>query len=215
MARVPLSVTLVAVLIVLPGTAVAQKKQPGNLTMSASAESVKFGGSVTLSGQLTGPKIVSRSVTLREDPFPFDAFDTVATTSTAMTGDYAFTRTPTLNTRYQARQGGEESAVVTVTVRPATSLRVGDRTPAAGRRVRFYGRVCPEHDGARLEIQRRRAPKRWRTVRRATLADAPGTACSTYSRRVRVRRDGAYRAILAADADHAAGTSRLRRIDVH
>jgi hypothetical protein len=139
----------------------------------------------------------------------------VGNATTDVNGDYAFTRTPTVNTRYQVRQGGEESEVVTVSVRPAISLRVGDRTPAAGRRVRFSGRVCPEHDGAALAIQRRRAPKIWRTVRRVALADDPGTTCSTYSRRVRVRRDGAYRASLAADADHAAGTSRPRRIDVH
>lgn len=214
MRRTALPIAIVAALALLPGAAPAQK-QPGNLTLSASAEIVKFGRSVTLSGKLTGPKSDGKSVTLREDSFPFDAFDNVATATTDANGDFAFTRTPTVNTHYQARQGGEESAVITVSVKPAVSLRVGDRTPAAGRRVRFAGRVCPEHDGAALEIQRRRAPGQWRTVRRATLADVPGTACSKYSRRVRVRRDGAYRAFLAADTDHAAGTSRLRRIDVH
>jgi hypothetical protein len=203
-----------AMLLVLPGSAAAQK-QPGNLTISASAESVKFGRSVTLSGKLTGPQNEGKNVTLREDPFPFDAFANVATTATNATGDYSFIRTPTVNTRYQTRQGGEESEIVTVTVMPRVSLRVGDRTPAAGRRVRFRGRVCPEHDGATLEIQRRRAPGRWRTVRRAILADVPGTTCSRYSRRVRVRRDGTYPAFPPADADHAAGWSRPRRIDVH
>jgi len=212
MGRIGLAVVLVAA---LPAVALGQQGQPGNLTISASADTVKFGRSVTLSGKLTGPKSDGKSITLREDPFPFDAFDNVATATTDANGDYAFTRTPTVNTRYQARQGGEESEVITVSVRPAISLRVGDRTPAAGRRVRFSGRVCPEHDGAALAIQRRRAPGQWRTVRRATLADAPGTACSTYSRRVRVRRDGAYRAFLAAHEDHAAGRSRSRRIDVH
>ena len=215
MGRIGPSVVILALLVALPGMAPAAQKQPGNLTISASAGSVKFGRSVTLSGKLTGPKSDGKNVMLREDPSPFDAFDTVGTATTDANGDYSFTRTPTVNTRYQSRQGGNESEVVTVTVSPAISLRLSDRTPAAGRRVRLSGRVCPEHDGAALEIQRRRAPKRWRTVRRATLADDPGTACSTYSRRVRVRRDGAYRTFLAADADHAAGTSRQRRIDVH
>ena len=212
MGRVGLIVLLIAT---LPAMALGEQQQPGNLTISASAESVKFGRGVTLSGKLTGPKSDGKNVTLREDPFPFDAFDVVGTATTDANGDYGFTRTPSVNTRYQARQGGEESDVVTVSVRPAISLRVGDRTPAAGRRVRFSGRVCPEHDGAVLAIQRRRAPGQWRTVRRATLADVPGTTCSKYSRRVRVRKDGAYRALLAADADHAAGRSGPRRIDVH
>jgi hypothetical protein len=62
-----------------------------------------------------------------------------------------------------------------------------------GPTVRFWGRVCPEHVGASLAIQRRTAPKRWRTVRRTTLADLPGSRCSSYARRLRVRRSGARR----------------------
>jgi hypothetical protein len=212
MGRIGLIVVLIAT---LPAIALGHQNQPGNLTLSASAETVKFGRGVTLSGKLTGPKRDGKNVTLGEDPFPFDAFDNVGNATTDANGDFAFARTPTVNTRYQARQGGEESEVVAVSVMPAISLRVGDRTPAAGRRVRFSGRVCPEHDGAVLAIQRRRAPGEWRTVRRTTLADDPSTACSIYSRRVRVRRDGAYRAFRPADADHAAGNSRLRRFDVH
>jgi hypothetical protein len=215
MKRILVSATVVTLLLAFPAAASAQKKQPGNLTISASAETVKFGRSVTLSGKLTGPKSDNKTVTLREDPFPFLVFEDVGTTPTNAQGDYTFTRAPTLNTRYQTRQGGNESQIVTVSVRPAISLRLSDRTPAAGRRVRFSGRVCPAHDGALLEIQRRTAPKRWRTVRRQTLADAPGTTCSTYARRVRVRRDGLYRSFLPGDADHAAGNSRPRRIDVH
>jgi hypothetical protein len=119
-----------------------------------------------------------------------------------------------VNTRYQARQGGLESEILTVSVSPRVSLRVGDRTPAAGKRVRFSGRVCPQHDGASLAIQRRRAPKRWRTVAQVVTADA-GDECSTYSRRRRVRRDGVYRTFFSGDADHAAASSRARRIDVH
>jgi hypothetical protein len=150
---------------------------------------------------------------LREDPFPFLEFEDVDATSTNSQGDYAFTRVPGVNTRYQARRGGEER-IVTVNVRPASSLRLSDRTPAAVSRVRFSGRVCPEHDGAPLAIQRRIAPNRWRTVRRRRLADAPGTTCPRYARRVRVRRDGVYRTFLPAHGDQAAGNSRPRRIDV-
>jgi hypothetical protein len=91
---------------------------------------------------------------------------------------------------------------------------LSDRTPAAGKRVRFSGRVCPQHDGVSLALQRRTAPKQWRTVARVVTADA-GDECSTYSRRRRVRRDGVYRTFFSADADHAAGSSRARRIDVH
>jgi hypothetical protein len=91
---------------------------------------------------------------------------------------------------------------------------VSDRTPAAGKRVRLSGRICPQHDGTSLKIQRRVAPGRWRTVRRVTTSDT-GDECSSYARRLRVRHDRVFRTFFAADADHAAATRRCRRIDVY
>jgi hypothetical protein len=187
-------------------------KQAGALSLTVTPNPVRFGRSVTLSGTLTGPNPTGRTITLREDPFPFDDLSNVGTVDTDAAGNYSFVRSPTANTRYQTRQGGAESETVTVAVKPRVSLRFGDRTPAAGKRVRLSGKVCPEHDGGTLEIQRRKAPKQWRTVARVTMADA-GT-CSSYRRRLRVRRDGAFRTFFAADPDHAAARSGVRRIDV-
>jgi hypothetical protein len=187
--------------------------QPGALSLTVTPNPVRFGRSVTISGSLTGPNNTGRTITLREDPFPFDDLSNVGSTDTDTQGNYSFVRSPTVNTNYQVRRGGVESQTVTVAVKPTVSLRFGDRTPAAGKRIRLSGKVCPEHDGGTLEIQRRKAPKQWRTVARVTMADA-GT-CSTYRRRLRVRRDGAFRAFFAADSDHAAARSRVRRIDVH
>lgn len=192
------------------------KQPPGQnaeLSLSAAPTTVRFGRSVTVSGKLRGRNNTGRTVTLLEDSSPFDQLTNVGNTSTDAEGNYSFVRSPTANTRYQARQGGVESPTVTVSVSPRVSLRVGDRTPAAGKRVRLSGRVCPEHDGGSLQIQRRKAAKRWRTVARVVMADA-GT-CSSYARRLRVRRDGAYRTFFAGDGDHAAARSRVRRIDVH
>jgi hypothetical protein len=188
-------------------------RQPGALSLTVEPNSVRFGRSVTISGSLTGPNPTGRTIALREDPFPFDDLSNLGTVDTDAAGNYSFVRSPTANTRYQTRQGGTESQTVTVAVKPRVSLRFGDRTPAAGRRVRLRGKVCPEHDGGTLQIQRRKAPKQWRTVAQVTMADAG--ACSSYARRLRVRRDGAFRTLFAADADHAAARSRVRRIDVH
>jgi hypothetical protein len=196
------------------------KKQPGqpgkqawSLSLTVAPNPVRFGRSVTISGTLTGPNPTGRTITLREDPFPFDTLANVGTVDTDTAGNYSFVRSPSANTRYQTRRGGTESEIVTVEVKPRVTLRFGDRTPAAGRRVRLRGKVCPEHDGGTLQIQRRKAPKQWRTVAQVTMADA-GT-CSSYARRLRVRRDGAFRTLFAADSDHAAARSRVRRIDVH
>lgn len=187
-------------------------RQAGSLSLAVTPNPVKFGRSVTISGTLTGPNATGRTISLREDPFPFDDLSNVGTVDTDAAGNYSFSRSPTANTRYQTRRGGTESEIVTVAVKPRVTLRLGDRTPAAGRRVRLRGKVCPEHDGGTLQIQRRKAPGQWRTVARVTMADA-GT-CSSYARRLRVRRDGAFRTLFAADSDHAAARSRVRRIDV-
>jgi hypothetical protein len=186
--------------------------QPGSLSITVTPNPVKFGRSVTISGHLEAPNNTGRTITLREDPFPFDNLSNVGSADTDTQGNYSFLRSPTVNTNYQARRGGVESETVTVTVKPTVSLHFGDRTPAAGKRVRLSGKVCPEHDGGTLEIQRRKARGQWRTVARVTMADA-GT-CSSYRRRLRVRRDGAFRTFFAADSDHAAARSRVRRIDV-
>ncbi len=214
MPKILLSIVVTGLLGAVPLSAHAQQ-QPGNLTLSA-PDSVKFGRSVTLTGRLTGPNNENRPVTLREDLFPFDAFaDAPTTATTNAQGEYSIVRMPSINARYQASVPGEESQVVSVGVRPSISVALSDRTPRAGARVRFTGRVCPEHDSASLKVQRRVAPKDWRTVAGTVLLDAPDTECSTYSRRVRVRRDGTYRTFLAGHDDHVAGTSRSRRIDVH
>lgn len=100
---------------------------------------------------------------------------------------------------------------------PATAIsvtfRVDDPRPRRGQRVRFFGSVRPPHDGGIVRLQRRGSNGRYRTVARARLRDA-GDARSTYSRRLRVFRDGVYRARVPADADHLAGTSRRRRVNV-
>jgi hypothetical protein len=208
---------LVAFAAVSAATTAAQPPPPPppDLQVIAAPNPVKFGEAVTISGQLNLMPVAGMTIELREDPFPFDTSTTVATAVTDVGGAYLFSRNPTVNTRYQTRQGATMSRTTTVGVRPVISLRVSNRRPAAARRVSFSGRVCPEQAGDSLAIQRRTAPKRWRTVRRATLADLAGRPCSTYTRRVRVRHDGVYRTFLAADADYAAGSSRKRRIDVH
>jgi hypothetical protein len=95
----------------------------------------------------------------------------------------------------------------------SVTLRVDDPRPRRGQRVRFFGSVRPPHDGRIVRLQKRVGGGRYRTVGRARLRDA-GDARSVYSRRLRVFRDGAYRARVPADADHLTGTSRRRRVDV-
>lgn len=186
----------------------------GNITIAASATTIKFGRTVTLSGKLTGQNNAGRTVTIHHDPFPVDAFTDAGTATTSATGDWTFAHKPAANTRYRARSGSAESQNQDVMVRPAITLRLSDRTPAVGQRVRFSGRLCPEHDGTAVALQRRFG-KTWRTVRTTTLKDIAGSTCSSYARRLRVRRDSAFRVRFLGDADHVPGNSRVRRADAH
>jgi hypothetical protein len=217
----PLTVLAIAALALVPAAAAAPKPpkppKPGpgsTLSIAAKPSPVVFGRTTLIGGKLTGTNVSGQTVTLRSDPFPYDKFANAGTTVTSATGDYSFTQKPAVNTRYQARIGNLQSAIITLPVRPAVSLRLSDYTPKAGQRVRFAGRVCPQHDGAVLAIQRRKAGK-YRTVRRTTLRDIPGSTCSSYRKTFRVRRDGRFRAVIGAHADHAAGISRSRVANAH
>ena len=190
------------------------KSAPGNLTLAAAPNPVKFGRSVTLSGKLTGANNSGKPVGLFADPFPYNSFTKVTTATTSATGDYSTTQKPSVNTRYKASQGGNQSAIITVLVRPAVSLRLSDYTPKRGQRVRFSGRVCPQHDGSSVSIQRRYS-RGYRTIRKTTLRDIPGSACSRYRKTVRVSRDGRFRTVIGSHADHAKGISRSRVARVH
>lgn len=220
MNRTALALTLSAtVLGLVPLAAQAASKPPkpsqNSLTIAAGPNPVLFGRSTVISGKLLGPDAGNKKIGLRADPFPFDKAAGAGSATTSATGDWTLAQSPTVNTRYQARAGSVESPVITVLVRPAVSMRPSDATPKRGRRVRFAGRVCPEHDGARLVIQRRSKGGKYRTVARTILRDVAGSTCSSYKRRLRIRRDGRYRALIAAHADHATGRSRSRLIDVH
>jgi hypothetical protein len=189
-------------------------KGAGKLTLAATPNPVKFGRSIALAGKLNGANRGGQAVSVFADPFPYDALNKVATATTNVSGDYSLTGKPSRNTRYQTRSGAEQSAVITVLVRPAVSLRLSDRTPRRGQRVRFRGRVCPQHDGSRLAIQRHYSTG-YRTVRKTTLREIAGSTCSSYRKTFRVYRDGRYRAVIGGHADHATGRSRSRIANAH
>ncbi len=173
-----------------------------------------FGSATRLSGRLTGGNNGGRPVILQGARHPFTAFNnSVATATTNSAGRYSFTRSPRLHTRYRVSIDGALSPLVTVLVRQRVSLYLSDSTPRRGQLVRFSGRSCPQHDGRTVSIQKRTSTGGWRTVRRTRLREA--RRCSVYSRRLRIFSDGTFRTVVASDADHARGFSRLRSADAH
>jgi hypothetical protein len=208
----PMFVIALAAVVGMAVPAAAQKPDR-TLTIAGAPTTVKFGGTVTLSGKLGGSNVDGRTVRVEQDPFPVDSYESGGTATTNATGDWTLALKPAANTRYRASSGNVDSTTVDVMVRPAISLKLSDRTPRRGQRVRFFGRLCPEHDGVAIALQRR-SKAGWKTLSKPVLADVPNTTCSSFSKRLRVRRDGAYRARFLGDADHVAGNSGVRRANV-
>ena len=184
-----------------------------DLTIAAKPTTIVYGGATVISGRLRGANNGGRTVTLRADGYPFNVGDAVvARTQTTSNGSYSFSHRPDRNTNYQVTLGAVRTQRVRVNVRFRVSFAASDYTPRAGQLVRFRGRACPESDGAVLSIQRRSASGRYRTVRRTRLRAA--ARCSTYSRRLRISRDGTYRTTVD-DAARARGYSRARFLNAH
>lgn len=214
---VPAAVLLAVGLPVVANATHKPGHQPGqggtDLTIAAKPTTIVFGGATVISGRLRGQNNAGRTVALRADGYPFNVGDAVvATTQTSSNGSYSFTQRPDRNTNYQVTLGAVRTERVRVNVRFRMSFAASDYTPRAGQVVRFRGRACPESDGATVSIQRRSSTGRYRTVRRTRLRAA--ATCSTYSRRVRVNRDGTYRATVD-DAARARGYSRSRLLNAH
>jgi hypothetical protein len=198
-----------------PGTGNA-----GDPTIAATPNPILFGRSTMISGGLKGSDVAGKTIELQHDPFPFGTtYETIATTTTNADGDYSFKVSPGLNTNYRtvAKLDPEQmSPNVQVGVRMRITRRVDDYTPNVGQEVTFTGTVKPAHDGRTVYIQRRNSEGEWRTKATTTLDDAPEEAgnVSTYSRDLRISRDGVYRVKVNTHGDHLGNKTRRVRLDV-
>jgi len=208
------TILAVAVALAIASESGAQKPpKPGATTLKASAQQVTFSTPVALTGKVKGAK-QAMTVTLERRAANATAFVAAGTATTDVNGDFAFADRPSKSSVYRVTAGTAASPEVAVAVAPLVGLKVGDATPRKGQRVRFKGTVRPQHDGTRVAIQRKRADGTWATVRTAALRDA-GNTYSRYSKRIRIRRSGTFRTVIAAHADHAEGVSRERTLRVH
>ena len=72
----------------------------------------------------------------------------------------------------------------------------------------------PARTGALVRIQRR-VGSHWRTVKSAVLVAGQAPSSSAFSVKLRIRRNGRFRALMPGDATNAANGSRTRTIRVH
>jgi hypothetical protein len=213
-----LALTLVAAAALVPAASAQRQRGPSISRLDARVNPLVAGTPTTLSGDLDGRTSSRARVQLQADTTaPFgDGYRDVAQTTASRNGRFSFTVRPTANTQYRAVASTGPpvtSPPRLVLVRPLTGVRVSDRTPTAGARVRFFGSVFPPKDGRPTVVQRRAPSGRWVTVARTTQQDA-GATRSSYSVRVGVRRDGVYRVKVVGDQQHVNGFSREITFDV-
>jgi hypothetical protein len=208
-----------ALVLVCAGPAVAAKPPKGtkpnpNLTIKASATSVTFGRTITLSGA-TKNIPAGTTVEVQQNPYPYAGFKPTGKTAVVdPSGNYSIAGIqPQVHTQYKVTAKTSpptDSGTVFVRVRLRVSFRVSDSTPKKGARVRFFGTAAPAHPGKPVLIQKKTATG-YKTVTRTTLSST-----STYSKRLRIRSNGTYRVVVqSVDADHDNGTSRSRTLRVH
>jgi uncharacterized protein GlcG (DUF336 family) len=182
---------------------------PNSITVAPNPQTTVFGHTTVLAGQLTGPQNAGVTVTLQQQQFPFTTgFQNLTTTPTDNAGNFGFTITPTLNTRYQvqARTNPRVTSPVTqVNVGYATSIGVKTKRVHNGKRVTFSGTVVPAHDGAVVIIEKRSKTGAFNKVATTTLKHS-SLPLSTYSRNVRLHKSGTFRV-------HVIGDANLARVD--
>jgi hypothetical protein len=210
-------------LVACAGPAVAAKPpKPGknnqNLTIKASAASVTFGRTVTISGA-TKNIPAGTSLEVQQNPYPYAGFKPTGKTGVVdPAGNYSIPGVvPQVHTQYKVvakTSPPVESGTAFVRVALRVSFKVGDSTPKKGSMDRFFGTVASAHDGKPVLIQKKTATG-YKTVARTTLLDN-GTATSKYSKKLRIRRTGTYR-VIAESLDPAIdnGTSGSRTLRVH
>jgi len=134
-----------------------------NVTLSANAETIVYGGDTSVSGAVTN-QLTNEPVALTAQPFG-KGTQAVATTTTQANGAFSFDVSPTIQTSYQAHWRTTNSPNVTVNVAP----RVG-----FGRIGRLYvARVTSDlsYGGHFVLVQRQGAFGGWTSIKRVYLGD--------------------------------------------
>jgi hypothetical protein len=153
---------------------VSQNQNPAFM-LTASADPISAGQSVTLSGVLAGPSNAHQVVTLygHENGGPYAP---IVSTTTDGSGRYSFTQSPRHTTVYQARTAnGRRSAQVFEAVRDVIAgVNVEPSQPKVGQVVSVKGMVAPSKAGHLIELQRRGRDGDYHTIEAVRVNGASG-----------------------------------------
>jgi hypothetical protein len=188
---------------------------PTTLALSASPNPVVYAGMVSIAGSLIGPDVGGKKVALESNPFPFTGpFQQVGNSVvTTPLGAYGFVVPGSVTSQFRVVNQSKPavtSATIVENVALAATLRVR-RLHGGRRRVRFTGHVAPARVGNAVLFQRQ-TRRGWATVG-VGLTRARTAPYSGFSRRLRLRRGGRYRALVrTTGGDYVDGTTRTVRV---
>jgi hypothetical protein len=186
------------------------------VSLNTSKRVGNFNDNITLSGQVFGTAVAGITVTLQENPYPFEGWNDVATTTTDASGKYVFGRQLKTNTAWrvvaQTKPAGTSSAAF-VLQQDTVTMKASTTRPKRGHSVLFTGFATPARFGSPVYIQRL-GSRGWRTVLTAklTITSIPDTV--SYAVRLRHVVNAKYRAFVPAGFDHLSDTSAAKRITI-
>ncbi len=181
----------------------ATPKIPLSLAIVGVPNPVPFGSNFTVEGNLAGTGAANHAVVLQVNPFPYTAgFKTLGNAElTSPTGTFSFPVVGLLeNVQLRVQTVGSPpvtSAVVTEGVAVRIALHVRRLRRHHGHRyVRLYGTVIPAEAGALIGFQLLVGPGE-RTINEGGTLVLPATSSSSrFSRVIRLRHGGVYRALV-------------------
>jgi hypothetical protein len=176
----------------------ATKKVPLTFTLAAASGRHLPGTPFPLSGTLAGTGSIGRAVVLEANPFPYlSGFKAIVTpVLTDALGNFSFS-VPGLSQNTQLRVATVETPPINSrAVIERVAVRVALHVRPSGHRgyVRLYGAVTPGQVGALVGFQLLRPGRKPLTVASAIITDRANKAFSRFSRVVRIRHAGLYRA---------------------
>jgi hypothetical protein len=194
------------------------KRQPLGVSLTATPNPIRAGGSTTLSGVLSGTGHAGRQVVLQANPWPYTAgwLNQGNPQVTRSDGSFAF---PILSVPYTwqfrvvmvARPDVTSPIVVLGTTVKVTRHARVFRGVRRGR-IHFWGRLKPDRDGALVLVQKLRRGN-WITIAKTHARHGRSGKFSRYSKRVKQKHGGRYRiAMLDSTGLYAPSVSRSIRL---
>ncbi|MGO9248033.1 MAG: hypothetical protein ACLQQB_08725 [Solirubrobacteraceae bacterium] len=187
-------------------------KVPIAFALTVGPEPTVFGGPFTVSGVLSGTGATNRAIVLQANPYPYlGGFKNILGPElTDAAGRFSFAVASLTETTQLRIAVVGISPIYSRAVLARVAVRVSLHVRSTGRSgfIRMYGTVTPAVAGAHVAFQLIRRGHEPLTVA-GTIVKPAGTSTSQFSRVVRIRRPGLYRAFVhVSNGKQVSGHSR-------